>query len=227
MERATARLVRFNKDRKGKSAVGRHPQRFDSWTEDLVTLVSHFLFDGEIRYSGCVYTNRSAALLKQVSTAMRLIYAYPPNRVESSPGVRRISYHNVELAALMNTKADELIKVIPKMPVEHKRALLQAFFGDEGSVYFIGKKRHVRGYQHSIELLKLIQRLLGEFWIQSRIDTKYFELVVSRRGNLERFAREINFTPGVRINGNRSNSIWKRSLEKREILRRAIASCRN
>src|SRR3989344_239387 len=38
------------------------------------------------------------------------------------------------------------------------------------------------------------------------------------------FRKEIGFSLGVRINGKRSNSIWKQSLEKREILRRAIAS---
>lgn len=42
--------------------------------------------------------------------------------------------------------------------------------------------------------------------------------------NLDLFAAEINFSPGVCVNGNRSNSAWKESLEKREILRRALAS---
>ena len=223
-ERSTLRLIKFNRSRKGKSARGRHPNEFTSWNADLVCLVSHFLFDGEIRYGGCVYTNRSTTLLNRVERLMRSVYDHPPKRIEASPGVYRISYHNVELAAYLRGRAKELLQRIPTAPREWQRAFLSSFFDDEGSVYFIGTKRRVRGYQHSFEMLTLIHELLQKFRIESTLDRKYNEVTISRRENIERFAREINFSPGVRINGQRSNSIWKRSLEKRKILRRAIAS---
>ena len=85
-------------------------------------------------------------------------------------------------------------------------------------------KRSVRGYQHDLEILCIVRRLLSDFSIESKIDHKYFEIIISRRENLLKFQKLINFSKGLRVNGQRSNSIWKESLEKREILRRAIAS---
>ena len=222
--RMTERLVAYNKQRKGKSALDRHPRPFTAWTPDLVTLISHFLFDGEIRPGGCIYTNRSEALLQRVECFMRFIYDFPPRRVESTPGVWRISYHNVELATYVRQKSKELLHWISAAPAEYRRAFLKSFFDDEGSVYWRKNKRAVRGYQHNLEILHLIHYLLRKFDIESKIDERYCEIVISRKRNLKRFASEINITRGVRVNGNRSNSIWKQSLEKREILRRALAS---
>ncbi|OGG72878.1 hypothetical protein A3A38_01555 [Candidatus Kaiserbacteria bacterium RIFCSPLOWO2_01_FULL_53_17] len=65
--------------------------------------------------------------------------------------------------------------------------------------------------------------MLSDFNIESRIQLPN-EIVSVGKENLLKFEKEIGFSPGVRINGKRSNSIWKQSLEKREILRRAIAS---
>jgi hypothetical protein len=89
---------------------------------------------------------------------------------------------------------------------------------------FNGNIRRVRGYQHSYDILLIVKKLLTEFNIPSKIDSAQTEIKITRRENISRFAREVNFSPGVRVNGNRSNSIWKRHLEKREILRLALAS---
>lgn len=222
--RMTERLVAYNKKRKGKSALDRHPRLFTVWTPDLVTLISHFLFDGEITRSGCIYTNRNEVLLRGVAHRMKSVYDFLPRRVEPTPEVWRISYHNVELAAYMERKSKELLRRISTAPPESRRAFLKTFFDDEGSVYWRKHKRAVRGYQHNLGTLRLIHNLLWKFGIESKVDERYREIVISRKRNLERFAHEINFTRGVRINGNRSNSIWGQSLEKREILRRALAS---
>ncbi len=50
------------------------------------------------------------------------------------------------------------------------------------------------------------------------------EVVIVGKENLIRFEREINFSPGVYMNGKRSNSRWKKHIEKRELLKRAIKS---
>ena len=97
-----------------------------------------------------------------------------------------------------------------------KKVFLQAFFDDEGSVHF--DKKLVRGYQYNLEILKLVQKLLKDFNIESRIDEKYKEIVISRKPNLIKFRNEINFSKGIYINPARKNSVWKRKLEKRKIL---------
>ena len=203
--------------------MNRHPVPFSRWDAALVSLVGHLMFDGEIKYSGCIYTNRSSALLNHVSRCMKTVYPFPPKKYESLPGVFKLGYHNVELGNFFKARAQTLIGGILSMERELQRAFLRSFFDDEGSVYFIGNRRAIRGYQHNNKILHLIQQLLRKFSIEGRVDRKYGEITISRREHIERFAREINFSKGLRINGNRSNSIWKESIEKRELLRGALA----
>jgi len=82
----------------------------------------------------------------------------------------------------------------------------------------------VRGYQNDLDILELVQCLLKEFDIESRVDKKYKEIIISRKKNLIKFQKEINFSKGVYINPSRKNSIWKEKLEKREILAKMINS---
>ncbi len=221
---AIQRLINYSKSIRGKSRLNRHPILFDKWSAATVSLVSHILFDGTIKYGGCVYTNRSVSLLNHVTACMQAIYPFPPKRYESIPGVYKIAFHNVELESFFRNKERELVKNIQGMDRELQQVFLRAFFDDEGSVYFIGNRRAVRGYQHNSKILNLIQRILKNFNIQSKVDKKYNEITITRRENIERFARKINFSAGVCVNGNRSNSIWKQSFEKRTILKKALAS---
>ncbi|MBI2474484.1 MAG: LAGLIDADG family homing endonuclease [Candidatus Taylorbacteria bacterium] len=94
-------------------------------------------------------------------------------------------------------------------------------------MYFIGNRRAVRGYQHNYKILLLVKTLLSEFDIDGHIDKKHNEIVISRKKNLEKFARQINFAPGLCVNGKRSNSVWNKSREKRNILKSALASYQN
>jgi len=142
-QRNIFRIIELNHSRKGKSA--RSFKTFNQWDERKIMLVSHFLFDGELTHSACVYNNRSRALIERVRNYMRDVYNYEPREIICDGGVIRISYFNIEIK-------------------------------------------------------------------------------ITSRENIARFAREINFSPGVRVNGQRSNSIWKQSLEKKEILRRALVS---
>ena len=218
------RCINYSKGVKGKSKFGRHPIPFEIWNPSLVSLVGHILFDGTIKYGGCVYTNRSVSLLDHVTSCMQTVYPFQPKRYESIPGVYKIAFHNVELEALMRDKEIELTENISHMGKELQRAFLRAFFDDEGSVYFTGKRRAVRGFQYNSKILNLVQLLLRGFGIESVVDTKYNEMTITRQENIRRFEKEINFTKGVCVNGSRSNSVWKQSLEKRELLRRALAS---
>ena len=218
------RFKNYSKSIKGKSRFNRHPIIFDGWNAQLVSLVSHLIFDGEIKYGGCVYTKRNTVLLKRVAICMKVVYPFPPKKYESFPGVHKIAYHNVELSSYLKAKAQKLLRDIGNTSTQLQQIFLRSFFDDEGSVYFIHKRRAVRGYQHNIKILVIVKTLLKNFGIESRIDAKYNEIIISRRNDLIKFAEEINFTRGVRINGNRSNSIWKQSLEKRVILQRALSS---
>ena len=75
-----------------------------------------------------------------------------------------------------------------------------------------------------VRIWPLIHQLLNNFGIDSKVDEKYNEVVITRRKNLERFYKKINFSLGIFVNSKRSNSIWKKSLEKRQILRNALDS---
>lgn len=226
LEESAARIVTFNKTRKGISSLGRYPKKFTQWTPGRVMLVAHLLFDGEIKKTGCVYNNRSKVLIERVRKEMKAVYAFPPKEyVNPLTGVWRISYHNVILGALMQEKSQELIEKISAFPPTLQRAFLRAFFDDEGCMDFrpIKRQRRVRGYQKNIRILRVIQFLLKNFNIASKLQ-KPNEVVIVRKDNLVRFQKKINFSAGIRMNGLRSNSRWKQNLEKREILRRAIAS---
>jgi hypothetical protein len=111
------------------------------------------------------------------------------------------------------------------MQEEMRREFLRAFFDDEGCIDYNLDRGHrrIRGYQKNIEILGIVKKLLLDFQIEARIQPPN-EILIIGKGNLVQFQKEIGFSPGVRINGKRSNSTWKQPLEKREILRRAIES---
>jgi hypothetical protein len=212
------------KARRGKSA--RPVKQFNVWNVEMVQLVSHLMFDGSITASSCVYNNRNNILLEKVQRCMSIIYEYEPKKyTNQTTGVNRISYHNVALANFLKQKRGLLLRDIYSSSKILKREFLSAFFDDEGCVDFQPKhnRRQVRGYQKNISILKIIQNLLLDFDIESRI-VKPNEVVISGKKNLDLFSREINFTKGVCTNGKRSNSIWKQNLEKCKLLEVAIQS---
>lgn len=225
---AKERLIRINRGRKGKSLSGKTFTRPSHWNPDFVCVVAHLLFDGRISYGACIYHNRSRALVKKFVHQMQKIYPYHPSISVSKEGVIRASFNNVELAAYMQTQRQKLLENIESTDLECKRVFLKAFFDDEGCAQYVPSchKRLVRGYQHNSELLRIIQNLLKYFSIESTVDLKHREIIISRRKNIIFFHREIGFTAGVRVNGNRTNSVWKRSLEKRTILKRMVDSYR-
>jgi hypothetical protein len=222
---AGKRIREFALARKGKSVRGFTALK--AWRRETVSLVAHLMFDGGIYpHRGCVYSNRSVALLEQVERAMKAVYTFPPVlHQDPVTGVRRISYHNVALAGYLDGKAAELVDRIRELPSDCKRAFVQSFFDDEGCIDYRPheNRRSVRGYQKDVDLLTLIQELLREFDISARI-IKPNEIMIVGKQNLLQFKKEINFSPGVYINEHRTNSRWKKNLEKRQILGIAIKS---
>ncbi|MEX0932404.1 MAG: LAGLIDADG family homing endonuclease [Parcubacteria group bacterium] len=221
---AGIRAKRIAEARKGKSI--RTFKQFKRWTPSKVSLVSHLIFDGTIDKKGCAYNNRNDALLNKVKVAMTELYDYEPKMyVNKLTGVNRISYHNVALANFLNVKSAELISKVSKFPKSLKIEFLRAFFDDEGCMDFRPSKnrRSIRGYQKNVELLQMIKLLLVDLSISSRI-IRPNEVVITGKENLLRFKKHVNFSPGVYINGNRSNSTWKKHLEKRVLLDQAIKS---
>ena len=211
--------------RRGKSVKTYAFAKPKKWTTDFVNLVAHFLFDGQINHAGCIYYNRSEKLRDVVIEHMKKILSVDDYKTyETFGGVKRIAYFNVEIGFFIKQKADELLIYILFAPKEHKLSFLRAFFDDEGCITCSKHKKYIRGYQHSLPILMIIKKLLLDFGIESKIDEKYFELYISRKDNLLKFKKYINFTPGLCVNGKRSNSIWKESLEKPEILQRALKS---
>lgn len=157
---------------------------------------------------------------------MDTMYDREPKRWHNKlTGVHRISYFNVSLSAYLKQKSEELLRDIVSFPTHWQQEFLRSFFDDEGCMDFRAGRntRRIRGYQKNVDILRLVQKLLLSFDIFAKIHSPN-EIVITGKGNLLRFQKEIGFSRGVRINGRRSNSIWKESLEKREILQRAIAS---
>ncbi len=218
------RGIRAAQARKGKSLRPYKP--FKKWSRSNTLLTAHLIFDGEIMNRKCVYNNHNDALIKRVISLMNAIYDYPPrihmNRVS---GVHKVQYNNVALASFLFAKANELKKIISSRSKNEQREFIRAFFDDEGcmDLRYAKNIRQIRGYQNDTEILKLIQQLLTRFDIQAQLRGGN-EVVIVGKENLKKFQKEINFSAGVYINGNRSNSIWKQSIEKRELLDQAIKS---
>lgn len=223
-EATIKRLNQYSLKRKGKSV--RTFRTFSEWSPNTVLLVAHLLFDGSFAQRGCDYNNRSEALVNQVERSMFALYEYAP-RYWFNPltGVHRISYYNVALRTYLGDKAKALLKDIRTLSPECKNAFLKAFFDDEGCMDFRPATNHrsVRGYQKNVSVLTTVQSLLHDLGIESRVVLPN-EVQIVGKDNLVRFEQKVNFSPGIYMNGNRSNSRWKRHIEKRQLLRQAIES---
>lgn len=217
------RIREYALARKGKST--RAFTELTEWTPEAVLLIGHLIFDGEILHGSCAYNNRSLALLARVETLMKDVYAYEPSRyTNEGTGVMRLGYFNVALANHLQERAHVLLSEIRRLSRDMQREFLRSFFDDEGCMDFAPpKRRRVRGYQKDACILQTIQELLAGFGIESNI-VSLNEVAIAKKENLLRFEQEINFSPGVYINGDRTNSRWKKHIEKRQLLRMAIES---
>lgn len=195
------------------------------WSNDLICLVAHFLFDGRIERWACSYSSRNKSQIEKMENLIKRNFDLTP-RTRIKNGVIEISYCHANLADYLREKTKELLKYIPKASKYKKKIFLQAFFDDEGCISYEKHRnmRRVRGYQHSKDILELIQKLLAEFDIESRIDKRFTEITIGRKENLLQFQKHINFSPNIFINPYRKNSIWKIKIDKRTILQKALTS---
>ena len=201
-------------------------KKFDTWSPDTVLLVAHLIFDGELKNRTCGYINRSTALVLKVETLLKSIYNFEPKRHHDTvSGVYKIRYYNVALKNYLEAKANELRKIVIKLPLECQREYLRAFFDDEGCMDYRPNQnvRQIRGYQKDKDILNIIQKLLHGFNIEAKIK-KPNEVVIIGKDNLIKFQKEINFSKGVKLNPRRANSIWKEEIEKHDLLESAIKS---
>ena len=217
-KRNILRLQLLSKRRKGKCAPGRTLFLPKDWSKELVFVTAHFMFDGSIRYGGCDYYNRNISLIESMRKTVKKVFEIDSAIYERDFGVKQLRYNYVELGQFVKNKADQLLAYIRSAPLEYKKVFLKAFFDDEGGVRSYKNIRTVRGFQHNTKTLILIHDLLKDFNIESSVDAKYNEIVISRKDNLIRFRDHINFSKGIYINPDRKNSIWRKKLEKRAIL---------
>lgn len=224
-KRSVQKLISFNKNKQGRPVRGKMINNPKQWSSDLVLLVSHLTFDGHIDRMGCAYYNRNIVLIERVKRLVKKLFNLESKvKVNSKTGVRHIGYYYVQLGRYMVQKEKDFKKYIENASLNKRKLFLTAFFDDEGSIYFNNAIRRVKGAQKDLEMLELVSRVLGELGIKSKVDKKYGEVIISRKKNLERFQKQINFSEGIYINPNRKNSVWKEKLEKREILARALDS---
>lgn len=163
---AIQKLREFSQKRKGKCLPGRKVIKPKGWSNNLILLTAHLLFDGEITSHRCVYHNRNLALINRVKILFKDIFNLKPVHLfYKESGVHRISYFYVELANYFQNKSSQLKKYIVTSSLEKKKLFLKAFFDDEGSIRFDKKwnKREVGGFQYNLEILKLVQKLLKDF----------------------------------------------------------------
>ncbi len=221
--RNTRRINRFNRKRREErieSFKHRSLFRKGNWSQKLVFLTAHFIFDGRVGYGSCEYYNRNDILIEEVRKRMEETLSLTTKVSLRGFGVKAIRYHNTTLAFYIKRKGKELRSYIKNAPFNHKKIFLRAFFDDEGSAGLYKNIRRVRGYQRDLTILRLMQRLLKDFGINSYINNKCGEVVISKKLNLLKFQKEINFSKGVYINPYRKNSFWERRIEKKEILKK-------
>lgn len=197
-----------------------------NWTPELVSIVGHFLFDGysTTKKDGYVYCSRNISQINRMNNLMSRVFGLKPSIITDKNNVTKSQFFSVKLADLISKKKEEIVRFIPTATPNLKRAFLRAFFDDEGCVTFCKNKKQVRGYQHSFQILTIIQNLLDDFGIKGYIDKRKVEVTITGKENLIKFRNKINFSSNIFINPNRMNGLWKTKITKRAILEKAINS---
>ena len=218
-----------NKDRinprKGKCLPGREIIKPQLWSDDLIHIVAHFMYDGRIGDDSCIYYSKDRYQIYHMKKLLCKIFKIKPKIQLRDNGVFGLVFYHVEFAEYIKNCKDKLFGYLNNgCPRTHKGIFLKAFFDDEGNVFYKGDKKRVRGYQKSHSVLEQIKNLLSGFDISSRIDKKAIAIEITGQNNLVKFAKEINFSSGIYINPKRKNGIWKEKISKRNILNLLLRS---
>lgn len=218
-----ARIKERNKNRvnprKGKCLPGREILKPKLWSEDLVHIVAHFMFDGMVNDDSCIYYSKDKSQIFHMRKLLYKAFKIRPEIKLRDNGVFGLPFYHVEFAEYVKKRKEWIISYINNgASYAKKRIFLKAFFDDEGCVFYKGDKKRVRGYQKSIPILKKVRNLLATFSIESRIDKEHSNIEITGYNNLTNFAKEINFSPRIYMNPERKNSIWKKRISKKRIL---------
>ncbi|MEW6008679.1 MAG: LAGLIDADG family homing endonuclease [Candidatus Omnitrophota bacterium] len=205
--------------RKGKCLPGREIIKPNLWSNDLVHIIAHFMFDGRVSNDSCIYYSKDIYQINHMKQLLCKMFRAKPKIQLRDNSVYGLTIYHVELAAYIRRRKEELFAYLNNGASKlEKRIFLKAFFDDEGNVFYRGDKRRVRGYQKSPMLLEQVRNLLSNFEIGSKINKDGTNIEVSGYCNLIKFANEINFSPKIYINPKRRNGIWKKRISKRRIL---------
>ncbi len=205
--------------RKGKCLPGREIIKPNLWSNNLVHIVAHFMFDGRVSNDSCIYYSKDKYQISHMKQLLCKIFRAKPKIQLRDNGVYGLTFYHVELADYIRKRKEELLAYLNNgASKSRKRIFLKAFFDDEGNVFYKGDKRRVRGYQKSLLVLQQVRNLLSNFGIGSKINKDATNIEISRYCNLIKFANEINFSPRIYINPKRRNGIWKERISKRRIL---------
>ena len=216
--------------RKGKCIPGRGIRRPSyCWSPDLIHIVAHFIFDGRISRDGCMYYSRSRHQIKHLTDMVYNIFDIEPKYKIRSGGVKMAAFYNVEFAEYIREKASKILSYLKNgADKESKRVFMQAFFDDEGNIYYNkADQRRIRGYQKAAHILYGIKSILNDFTIKSKIYPNINAIEITGKKNLLNFTKEINFSPFISLNPERKNSTWRSGISKKEVLNLAIASYQN
>lgn len=211
--------------RKGKCLPGREINKPKYWSDDLVHIVAHFMFDGRVGEDSCIYYSKDEYQIMHMKNLLEKIFKANPKVQLRDNGVYGLSFYHVELADYIKNCEKVIFSYLNNGATQlRKKLFLQAFFDDEGNVFYKDDKRRVRGYQKSFMILEQIRGLLINFGIKGKINKKATDIEISGQRNLTKFAKEINFSPEIYINPFRRNGIWKRKISKRGILNLVLNS---
>lgn len=194
-------IIAANHKRKGISRPHNQVTLFPIFSDKLIFCLAHLLFDASIHGSRICYYNRSPYLVGKMRIYMEELYGFAGAIYRQPSGVICLPYNSIELASLVKSQQHKMLREIMTWGIEWKRIFLQSFFDDEGCVYLSKDRRarYVSGTQKDTYVLLLVQILLAELGIQSRIttDTSGISTLYIRGGKegLRKFQREINFSP--------------------------------
>lgn len=213
--------------RKGKCLPGREIIKPESWSDKLVHVVAHYMFDGRIGEDGCIYYSKDKYQIEHMKSLIEGIFKAKPKIHLRDNGVYGLVFYHVEYAKYIKSQQEKLFEYLNNgAPLPCKKEFLKAFFDDEGNVYYSKSTRRVRGYQKSRQRLESIKYLLSNFGVSGRINKDGTYIEIAGRGNLERFSQDINFSPKIYLNPKRKNSIWRKKISKRRLLKLSIDSYR-
>lgn len=223
-----------------KKIMARIPQSSKDLTLPKVRIISHCLFDGFVmkniaKHSYVMgYSNKCCELIEEFVNDMKIVYNLSPtDEIERKSGfiIRYCCKAAVEDLIRYTSFKDGKERIPPEIInsiLEWKIEFLKCFWNDEGMVHF-SESIDKKGYKHvsifveaflkNKNLLRQLKRLHES--IRIRTITRKNKIRISKKEDLIKFAKLINFSPGLKVSYRKSK--WN-GQEKKEVLRLAISS---